>query len=233
MSEIKGYGERKFRYLVQNSKTRATFYEDLESLIKRCVSLRKKGFKLCSVHYQLDFNRYSFYFSDCEDSRYHPGCPSMSLFGDRLLLVYHGYHILAVGSKSLTKEQVQEYKRKVQGVAWMCLPHLIGHECNNKECGYRFWSFESCPPACPRCGCFMHNFKEEWEDNMVSEITATKQINAQGTSLVIFITKEAKGLGLKKGDWVEISIRKKRRVMFFKALPFLWLYFHEKGRVNV
>lgn len=68
---------------------------------------------------------------------------------------------------------------------------------------------------------------------MVSEITATKQINVQGTSLVIFITKEAEGLGLKKGDWVEISIRKKRRVMFFKALPFLWLYFHEKGRVNV
>ena len=44
---------------------------------------------------------------------------------------------------------------------------------------------------------------------MVSEITATKQINVQGTSLVIFITKEAEGLGLKKGDWVEFSIRKK------------------------
>lgn len=117
MSEIKGYGERKFRYLVQNSETRDTFYEDLESLAKRCVSLRKKGFKLCSVQYQLDFNRYAFYFNKDGDSRYHPGCPSMSLWGDRVLCVYHGYHILAVGSKHLTKEQAQEYKRKVQGVA--------------------------------------------------------------------------------------------------------------------
>ena len=44
---------------------------------------------------------------------------------------------------------------------------------------------------------------------MIAEVTATKQIKVQGTSLVIMITKEARSLDLDEGDWVEISISRK------------------------
>lgn len=41
----------------------------------------------------------------------------------------------------------------------------------------------------------------------MTDITTTKQVKVQGTSMVLILTKELKSLGLKEGDWVEIIIK--------------------------
>ena len=46
-------------------------------------------------------------------------------------------------------------------------------------------------------------------DTMTEEITTTKMITKNGTSLTINITKEIKQLELDRGDLIEVTIRKK------------------------
>ena len=45
----------------------------------------------------------------------------------------------------------------------------------------------------------------------MTDITTTKQVKVQGTSLVVMLTKELRSLGLKEGDWVEITIRELKK----------------------
>lgn len=40
------------------------------------------------------------------------------------------------------------------------------------------------------------------------EIKATKKLTQSGDSLVINVTKEAQALDLKRGDYVEVSVKK-------------------------
>ena len=46
-------------------------------------------------------------------------------------------------------------------------------------------------------------------DTMTEEITTTKMITKNGTSLTINITKEIKQLELDRGDLIEVTISKK------------------------
>lgn len=56
----------------------------------------------------------------------------------------------------------------------------------------------------------VRDFVADWNDAkaLPMEVTATKKISPNGTGLAVLITKEARMLGLDRGDLVEITLRR-------------------------